>query len=80
MKKTGIFNIGSVRCNDFLSLAKILLKILKSKSKIYLKTKKMLNHLNLLDVKINKAKATLKWRPSVTITKGLKMTVRNRWI
>ena len=39
MKKTGIFNIGSVNCNNFLSLAKILVKILKSKSKISLKIK-----------------------------------------
>ena len=80
MKKTGIFNIGSVSCNDFLSLAKILVKILKSKSKISLKTKKNVKSLKSLDVKINKAKATLKWNPSVTISKGLKMTVRNRWI
>ena len=80
MKKTGIFNIGSVGCNDFLSLAKILVKILKSKSKISLKTKKNVKSLKSLDVKINKAKATLKWNPSVTISKGLKMTVRNRWI
>lgn len=80
MKKTGIFNIGSVSCNDFFSLAKILVKILKSKSKISLKIKKNVKLLKSLDVKINKAKATLRWSPSVTMSKGLKMTVRNRWI
>ena len=80
MKKTGIFNIGSVNCNNFLSLAKILVKILKNKSKISLKIKKKVKSLKSLDVKINKAKATLKWRPLVTISKGLKMTVRDRWI
>ena len=80
MRKAGIFNVGSINCNDFLSLAKILIKILKSKSKISLKFKKNIKSLKSLDVNINKAKATLKWRPSVTISKGLEMTVRDRWI
>ncbi len=80
LRKKGIYNIGSKSCYNFLSLSKILLKLIKSKSIIVLRDNKKINNLNSLDVKIKKAKKILNWRPGLSIRSGLKMTLQKKWI
>ena len=79
LKKKGVFNVGSKNCYHFLSLSKILAKLIKSKSNIILRHNKKIKNLNSLDVKITKANKILNWRPVLSMRNGLKMTLQKKW-
>ena len=79
VKKSGVFNLGSRTCADFLKLSKILKKITKSKSKIILVETKKSKKLRSLDVNITKSIKQLNWIPKIKLEKGLKMIVDKKW-
>ena len=77
--KYGIYNLGSNKCTNLFQLAKIIVKLLKSKSKIVLKEdKKFKKALNPLNVNIMKAKKNLKWKPKLSLEEGIKLTVKEK--
>ena len=75
----GIYNLGNDKCTNFYNIAKTIVRLLKSKSKIVIKNNNFfLNTVNSLNVKINLAKNKLKWTPKINLEKGLKMMVKEK--
>ena len=72
--KNEIFNLGTGNETQIHNIAKLILKITKSKSKINYKPMRSFDHVKRRKMDISKAKRMIGYNPSTTIERGLEKT------
>jgi len=77
-KKYKVFNIGSNKLYSIKDLSKILIKIVKSKSKLIIK-KSMNNSNYKYNISSLEAKKNLQWSSKVSIINGLKLLMQKKY-
>jgi len=75
----GIFNVGNYSTKNFYNIAIILNKLYKNNKKIKITKNKLKTFpINKLNVKIDKAKKILNWKPNISLKKGLTLTAHKK--
>lgn len=69
-----IFNLGTGKETQILDIAKLILKVTKSKSLIHYKPMRSFDHVKRRKMDVSKAKRMLGYSPSTTIEEGLEKT------
>ena len=69
-----VFNLGTGKETSIKNIAKMIIEITNSKSKIIFKPKRSFDHINRRKMNISKARKLIKYNPKISIKEGLRKT------
>ncbi|MGY5146765.1 MAG: NAD-dependent epimerase/dehydratase family protein [Candidatus Nitrosopumilus sp. bin_7KS] len=69
-----VFNLGTGKETSIKNIAKMIIEITNSKSKIIFKPKRSFDHINRRKMNISKARKLIKYNPKININEGLRKT------